>query len=53
MSLYSLDTALVVVVVISGLVAMYRGFTREVLSILSWLVAAVTAFYFTIHQRAG
>jgi membrane protein required for colicin V production len=51
MSLYSLDTALVVVVVISGLVAMYRGFTREVLSILSWLVAAVTAFYFTIYQR--
>ena len=31
--------------------AMYRGLTREVLSILSWLVAAVTAFYFTIYQR--
>lgn len=51
MSLYSMDTALVVVVALSGLVAMYRGLTREVLSILSWLVAAVSAFYFTIYQR--
>lgn len=46
-----LDAALVAVVAISGLVAMYRGFTREVLSILSWLTAAVAAFYVTIYQR--
>jgi len=51
MTLYSLDTALLAVVAVSGLVAMYRGLTREVLSILSWVVAAVAAFYFTIYQR--
>jgi membrane protein required for colicin V production len=46
-----LDAALVLVVAISGLVAMYRGFTREVLSILSWIAAAIAAFYVTIYQR--
>jgi len=46
-----LDAALVAVVAISGLVAMYRGFTREVLSILSWAAAAVAAVYFAIYQR--
>jgi membrane protein required for colicin V production len=46
-----LDAALVAVVAISGLVAMYRGLTREVLSILSWLAAAAAAFYVTIYQR--
>jgi membrane protein required for colicin V production len=46
-----LDAALVAVVAISGLVAMYRGLTREVLSILSWAAAAVAAFYVTIYQR--
>jgi membrane protein required for colicin V production len=46
-----LDALLLAVVAISGLVAMYRGLTREVLSILSWVVAAVAAFYFTIRQR--
>jgi membrane protein required for colicin V production len=40
-----LDLALVAAVVISGLVAMYRGLTREVLSIVSWLAAAGAAFY--------
>jgi membrane protein required for colicin V production len=45
-----LDAALVAVVAISGLVAMYRGFTREVLSILSWAAAAVAAFYVIIYQ---
>ena len=48
---YSLDLALVAVVAISGLVAMYRGFTREVLSILSWLAAAAAAFYVIIYHR--
>lgn len=46
-----LDFALLGIVAISGLVAMYRGFTREVLSILSWAAAAATAFYFVFHQR--
>ena len=47
-----LDVALVAVVAISGLVAMYRGFTREVLSILSWVAAAIAAFYVTLYQPA-
>lgn len=47
-----LDAALVAVVLVSGLVAMYRGLTREMLSILSWLVAAIAAFYVIIYQPA-
>lgn len=46
-----LDFALLGIVAISGLVAMYRGFTREVLSILSWAAAAGAAFYFVFYQR--
>jgi membrane protein required for colicin V production len=45
-----LDAALVAVVAISALVAMYRGLTREVLSILSWLAAAAGTFYVIIYQ---
>lgn len=45
-----LDAALVAVVIISGLVAMYRGFTREMLSILSWVAAAIAAFYVVIYR---
>jgi membrane protein required for colicin V production len=46
-----LDAALLVMVAISGLVAMYRGLTREVLSILSWLIAAGVLWYFIKYQR--
>lgn len=35
-----LDAALLVVCFISGLLAMYRGLAREILSIFSWLAAA-------------
>lgn len=35
-----LDAALLAVCFISGLLAMYRGFARELLSILSWIAAA-------------
>lgn len=35
-----LDAALLAVCAISGLLAMYRGFARELLSILSWIAAA-------------
>jgi membrane protein required for colicin V production len=45
-----LDAALVAMVAISGLVAMYRGFTREFLSIISWAAAAAAAFYITLYQ---
>jgi membrane protein required for colicin V production len=41
-----LDLAVLTVVLISGLLALLRGFTREVLAILSWVVAAAAAYYF-------
>lgn len=47
-----LDAALLAIVAISGLVAMYRGFTREVLSILSWVVAGLALLYFIRSHRA-
>ena len=34
-----LDVILIVIMLISGFLAMVRGFTREVLSIFSWAVA--------------
>ncbi|MDX2202408.1 MAG: CvpA family protein [Hyphomicrobiaceae bacterium] len=46
-----LDAALVVVVALSGLVAMYRGLTREVLSILSWAVAGGAVLYFVKYHK--
>ena len=46
-----LDAGLLVVVLLSGLVAMYRGLTREVLSILSWIVAAGAVLYFVKYHR--
>ncbi|MEG6509715.1 CvpA family protein [Methyloligella sp. 2.7D] len=42
-----LDIILVTIMLVSGLLAMVRGFTREVLSIFSWAVAAVAALYLT------
>jgi membrane protein required for colicin V production len=47
-----LDAALIAILVISGLVAMYRGLTREVLSILSWVAAAGACLYFVFKYRA-
>jgi len=41
-----LDIILVVLMLISGLLAMVRGFSREVLSISSWLIAAFVAWRF-------
>jgi membrane protein required for colicin V production len=41
-----LDIGLIVVVLISALLSMLRGFTREVLAIASWGAAAAAAFYF-------
>lgn len=46
-----LDVALIAVAFISGLLAMYRGFTREVLSILSWAVAAAAVLYVVLNQK--
>ena len=40
-----LDIGLIVVVLISALLSMLRGFTREVLAIASWGAAAAMAYY--------
>jgi membrane protein required for colicin V production len=40
-----LDVALIAVAFISGLLAMYRGFARELLSILSWIAAAGVGYW--------
>lgn len=41
-----LDLILLVVMLISAMLAMIRGFMREVLSIAAWLAAAACAFFF-------
>jgi membrane protein required for colicin V production len=46
-----LDAALIAIALLSGLLAMYRGFTREVLSILSWIAAAAAVLYFVLFQK--
>jgi len=46
-----LDAALLAVGFISGLLAMYRGLTRELLSILSWIVAAAAALWGFLSLR--
>jgi membrane protein required for colicin V production len=40
-----LDVVLIVVMLISGLLAMVRGFMREILSIIAWVLAAVAGAY--------
>ena len=40
-----LDLALLAVMLVSGLLAMVRGFMREILSIAAWGTAAVTTLY--------
>jgi membrane protein required for colicin V production len=44
-----LDLILAGIMIISGLLALMRGFTREVLSLIAWGAAAVAA-YFAIHS---
>jgi membrane protein required for colicin V production len=45
-----LDLILAGIMIISGLLALMRGFTREVLSLIAWGAAAVAA-YLAIHAR--
>jgi membrane protein required for colicin V production len=40
-----LDIVLIVVMLISGLLAMVRGFMREILSIIAWMLAAGATLY--------
>jgi membrane protein required for colicin V production len=46
-----LDAAVVAIALLSGLLAMYRGLTREVLSILSWIAAAGAVLYFVLYHK--
>ena len=46
-----LDAALLAVCFISGLLAMYRGFARELLSIVSWVVAAGAVLVFVLYYK--
>src|SRR2546428_6657122 len=41
-----LDIILIGVMLISGLLAMIRGFMREILSIAAWVIAALATLYF-------
>lgn len=52
MTITLLDVILLAVMAISALLAMVRGFTREVLSIASWVAAAAATFYFFEPARA-
>jgi membrane protein required for colicin V production len=45
-----LDFILVGIMLLSGILALARGFTREVLSLIAWALAAVAA-YFAIQQQ--
>jgi membrane protein required for colicin V production len=49
MPLTLLDFILIGIMLISGVLALMRGFTREVLSLVAWGVAAIAA-YFAIQQ---
>lgn len=40
------DGGVALIVLISGILAYSRGFVREILAILGWVVAAVAAYYF-------
>lgn len=46
-----LDAALLAVAFISGLLAMYRGLARELLSILSWLAAAAVGAWIFFTKK--
>ena len=46
MAITLLDGILIVVMLISAILAMIRGFSREIFSIASWGAAAVAALYF-------
>ncbi len=45
MSLTLFDIIVIAVILVSAILAMVRGFVREILSVASWLIAAVAAFY--------
>jgi membrane protein required for colicin V production len=46
MTVTLLDGLLFGIMLVSALLAMVRGFSREVLSVVSWVIAAAAAFFF-------
>lgn len=46
MAITLFDGLLIGLMLISGILAMIRGFSREILSVGSWIAAAIAAFYF-------
>ena len=46
-----LDVALLALALISGLLAMYRGLGRELLSIISWIVGGLVGGYFYLYRQ--
>lgn len=46
MPIHLLDVILVLIMLISGVLAMLRGLTREMLSIMSWALAALAVLFF-------
>ncbi|WP_416355388.1 CvpA family protein [Aureimonas phyllosphaerae] len=46
MTVTLLDAILIAIMLVSGLLAMVRGFSREILSVLSWVAAAAAAYAF-------
>ncbi len=52
-SLNAIDAALATIALISGLLAMYRGLSREILSILSWIAAAGAVLYFVLYHQSA
>lgn len=46
-----LDVGLIAIAFISGMLAMYRGLTREVLSLVSWALAGAVTLYFVFNHR--
>lgn len=47
MNIANLDIAIVVVVMLSAAIGLVRGLIKEILSLLSWVVAFVAALYFS------
>jgi membrane protein required for colicin V production len=45
-----LDVALICIALLSGLLAMNRGLSRELLSILSWVLGPLAGLYVWFHQ---
>lgn len=46
-----LDIGLLAIAFISGILAMYRGFSRELLSIISWAIAGAAVLYFVLFHK--